>query len=196
MEIKLTNYKISQHAEQRYAERLLGKDSTLDANKFIVENKEKIKTDLNKMVSYGECIFEGKQSQKDGKGKVLNVYLKDTYVILVDIKAELVVTVYKIDLGCGDDFNLQYIDKMMEKLNSKKQTLEDAKLHTECDNATYRDLLNETQAQINQYKSMIKNLEEMCSGYQLIMDNNKVSVSQANMEVAEVVNTLIGKREF
>ena len=60
----------------------------------------------------------------------------------------------------------------------------------------YKEMIDDAQAQINEYKSMIKNLEEMSAGYQSIIDNNRVKVSQANMEVANVVNTLIGKREF
>lgn len=196
MDIKLTNYKISQHAEQRYSERLLGKDNKLDINKFISENKEKIKTDLNKMTSYGKCIFIGKQSHKDGKGNVLNVYLKDTYVLLVDLQKELIVTVYKIDLGCGDDFNIQYINRMLEKLSVSRQSLEDAQLEINKESAMYQELINDAHSQIKEYKSMIKNLESLAESYQSIIDNNTVKVTQANREIAEIVNTLCAKREF
>ena len=191
-----TDYKISKHCKERYAERLLNKDNANDINRFIVENEDKIKTDINKLISYGECIYVGKQSQKDGKGNVLNVYLKDTWVILVDIKAEVVITLYKIDLGCGDEFNLQYISKMMEKINKCNENLMQTKLEVEAETVMYKEMIDDAQAQINEYKSMIKNLEEMSAGYQSIIDNNRVKVSQANMEVANVVNTLIGKREF
>ena len=191
-----TDYKISKHCKERYAERLLNKDNANDINRFIVENEDKIKTDINKLISYGECIYVGKQSQKDGKGNVLNVYLKDTWVVLVDIKAEVVITLYKIDLGCGDEFNLQYISKMMEKLNKCNENLMRTKLEVETETVMYKEMIDDAQAQINEYKSMIKNLEEMSAGYQSIIDNNRVKVSQANMEVANVVNTLIGKREF
>lgn len=191
-----TDYKISKHCKERYAERLLNKDNANDINRFIVENEDKIKTDINKLISYGECIYVGKQSQKDGKGNVLNVYLKDTWVVLVDIKAEVVITLYKIDLGCGYEFNLQYISKMMEKLNKCNENLMQTKLEVETETVMYKEMIDDAQAQINEYKSMIKNLEEMSAGYQSIIDNNRVKVSQANMEVANVVNTLIGKREF
>lgn len=191
-----TDYKISKHCKERYAERLLNKDNANDINRFIVENEDKIKTDINKLISYGECIYVGKQSQKDGKGNVLNVYLKDTWVVLVDVKAEVVITLYKIDLGCGDEFNLQYISKMMEKLNKCNENLMQTKLEVETETVMYKEMIDDAQAQINEYKSMIKNLEEMSAGYQSIIDNNRVKVSQANMEVANVVNTLIGKREF
>lgn len=189
-------YKISSHCEQRYAERIMDKDNKNDINRFIVENREKIKTDINKMIEYGECIYIGKQSQKDGKGNVLNVYVKDLWIILVDAKAEIVVTLYKIDLGLGDEFNKTYVSKTMEKLNESKRDLENVRLQVLTESDTFRKLIDETETQINEYKSMIKKLEELSSGYKSIIDNNSVKVSQANREVAEVVNTLIGKKEF
>lgn len=189
-------YKISNHCETRYAERIMDKDNKNDINRFIVENREKIKTDINKMINYGECIYIGQQSQKDGKGKVLNVYLKDCWIVLVDIKSEIVVTLYKIDLGLDDEFNKMYISGMMNKLNNSKRALEDAQLQVQNESNMYRDLINETESQINEYKSMIKNLEELCNGYRCIIDNNAVKVSQANRDVADVVNLLIGKKEF
>lgn len=195
-EVKIGVYKISQHAKQRYSERIMDKDNKNDINRFIVENEEKIKTDINKMIQYGECVYIGKQSQKDGKGNVLNVYLKDCWVVLVDIRAEVVVTLYKIDLGLDEEFNKAYISKMMEKLNGCKKVLEDTQLELQIESNTYRELINDTEAQINEYKSMIKNLEELCSGYKTILENNNVKITQANRDVAECVNLLIGKKEF
>lgn len=189
-------YKISSHAEQRYAERIMEKDTCYNINKFINENKEKIKTDINKMISHGECIFVGKQSQKDGKGNVINVYLKDCWVVLVDNSNETCVTLYKIDLGLDDEFNKTYVSKMMEKLNVAKKSLEDAQLEVQIESNAYRDLISDAESQINEYKAMIKNLENMCTAYRQVIDNNVVKVSQANREVAEIVNTLVGKREF
>ena len=189
-------YKISAHAEQRYAERIMEKDTCHNINKFINENKEKIKTDINKMIEFGECIFVGKQSQKEGKGNVLNVYLQNCWVIMVDNSNETVVTLYKIDLGLGDEFNKTYVSKMMEKLNVAKKALEDVQLEVQIEANTYKDFIYEAEAQISEYKAMIKNLENMCNGYRQIIDNNVVKVSQANREVAEIVNTLVNKREF
>lgn len=195
-EVKIGVYKISQHCKTRYAERIMDKDSKNDINRFIVENEEKIKTDINKMLQYGECIYIGKQSQKDGKGNVLNVYLKDCWVVLVDIRAEVVVTLYKIDLGLDEEFNKAYISKMMEKLNGCKKVLEDTQLELQIESNTYRELINDAEAQIHEYKSMIKNLEELCSGYKTILESNSVKIAQANRDVAEVVNMMIGKKEF
>ena len=190
------DYKISQHARQRYAERIMDKDNKNDINRFIAENEEKIKTDINKFIQYGECIYIGKQSQKDGKGNVLNVYLKDYWVVLVDGKSEVVVTLYKIDLGLGDEFNRIYVSKLMEKLNKCKKELEDTLLQVQSESDMYRQMIDDNESQIREYRTMIKNLEELNSGYKTIVDNNCVKVSQANRDVADTINKLIGKKEF
>lgn len=192
----MIEYKISKHCEERYSERIMCKDDKVDINRFISENKDKIKTDINKMIEFGELLYVGKQSQKDGKGKVLNVYLKDQWVILVDSKSEVVVTMYKIDLGLDDEFNKTYISKMLEKLNEAKIELENAQLEVLKESNMYRELIDDAEAQINEYKAMIKNLEELCNGYAAVIGNNNVKISQANRKVADVVNAMINKKEF
>ena len=85
---------------------------------------------------------------------------------------------------------------MMEKLNANKATLEDVQKHIQEESKLYRDMINNAETQIKEYKSMIKNLEELCVGYKSVIDNNHVKVSQANKDVVDVLNTLIGRKEF
>ena len=174
----------------------MGKEDANNINRFIAENKEKIKQDIHKMIEFGELIYTGKQSQKDGKGNVLNVYLRDCWVVLVDNKSDVVVTLFKIDLKLGDDFNKMYISKAKDKLNESKARLEDVQLEVLQESNMYRDLLNGVESQIYEYKSMIKSLEELGSGYKSIIENSSVKIAQANKEVADIVNALIGKKEF
>lgn len=189
------NYTISAHALQRYAERIMGKEDN-DVNRFVTLNEDKIKTDINKMIEYGSLIYSGKQSQKDGKGKVVDVYLQNCWIVLVDGKDKVVITLYKIDLGLDDEFNKAYISKMMEKLNANKEVLENVQRQVQKESNTYREMIKDAETQIKEYRGMIKNLEELCVGYKTIIDNNCVKVSQANRDVVEVLNTLIGKKEF
>ena len=190
-------YKISSHAEVRYSERIMGKDNKNDVNRFIVENKEKIKTDINKMIKYGNLIFTGKQHQKDGKGNVVDVFLKDTWIIIADsAKSRSVITLYKIDLGLDDEFNKLYIEKMVDKLKGYQQSLEDTKAEVQKESDTYKELIDDAEDQIKHCRSTIKNLEELCAGYKSIIENNVVKVSQANRNVVDTLNTLIGRREF
>lgn len=188
-------YTISAHAKQRYSERIMGKEDT-DVNRFITLNEDKIKTDINKMINFGELIYTGKQSQKDGKGNIVDVYLKDCWVVLADSRTKNVITLYKIDLGLDDEFNKAYVSKMLEKLNICKEGLEIIKQQVQTESNMYREMMAEAETQIKEYRGMIKNLEELCVGYKTIVDNNNVKVAQANKDVAEVVNTMIGKKEF
>lgn len=193
---KSIEYKISAHAETRYAERIMDKDSKNDINRFIVENREKIKTDINKMIEYGSLLYTGKQSHKDGKGNIVDVFLKDTWIVIADSKARNVITLYKIDLGLDDEFNKLYISKMMEKLNQSREMFESVRLQVQTESNMYKEMIEDSENQIKEYKSMIKNLEELCSGYRAIIDNNHVKISQSNKEMAEILNQMIGKKEF
>ena len=191
----IKSYKISRHAQERFAERIMGKDTKYDVNHFIINNEDKIKTDINKMITYGQLIYTGK-SQKSGKGKLVDVYLKDLWIVLVDEPSNNVVTLYKVDLGLDDEFNKTYTAKMIERLNEDKANLEDVKLQVQTETDMYKELIEESTAQINEYKAMIKNLEELCSGYQMVIDNNSVKVAQANRKVADTINTFVNKTEF
>ncbi len=189
-------YTISKHAKERYAERIMGKEDDIDINRFITLNEDKIQTDINKMIAYGELIYSGKQTQKDGKGNVIDVFLKDCWVVLADNKSANVITLYKIDLGLDDEFNKTYISKMLEKLNANKETLASVQLQVQTESNTYKEMISDAENQIKEYRTMINNLEELCEGYKLIINNNSVKIAQANKDITDVVNTLIGKREF
>lgn len=196
MEANEIIYNISSHAEQRYAERIMGKENSTDVSQFVTLYKEKIKTDINKLICYGELIYTGRQFQKDGKGNIIDVYLKDCWVVLADNKAKNVITLYKIDLGLDDEFTKTYISKMMEKLNAYKEILKSTEQQIQIESNTYREMISDAETQIKEYRTIIKNLEELCVGYKTIIDNNNVKVAQANKDVANIVNTLVGKREF
>ena len=191
----INTYSISKHAAERYSERIMDKEG-LSINTFATLYREKIDTDINKLINYGQLIYSGKQSQKDGKGNVIDVYLKDCWVVLVDNKAKNVVTLYKIDLGFDEEFNKLYVSKMMEKLNTYKEVLENTKQQVQTESNTYKEMINDAETQIKEYKSMIKNLEELSIGYKTIIDNNVVKIAQANKDVVDILNQLIGKKEF
>jgi hypothetical protein len=189
-------YQVSSHCKTRYAERVMGKREKPDAARFVSLNEDKIKTDINKMIEYGSCIYSGRQSQKDGKGKVIDVYVQDTWVLLVDEREKVVVTLYKIDLGLGDEFNNTYVTKMLDKLNSTKATLEDIQKQVQEESDMYRKMIEEADAQIKDRRSEIKSLEELREAYKIIINNNCVKVAQANKDVTDVLNKLIEKRVF
>lgn len=188
-------YKISKHAAERYSERVMEKEG-IDINRSVTLNEEKIQTDINKLIEFADRIYTGRQSQKDGKGNVIDVYLNGCWVILVDSKQSTVVTLYKVDLGLGDEFNNVYVSKMRERLNASQEALEATQKQVDDESTMYRKMIEDAEGQIKEYRSMINNLEELCTGYKTIIDNNSVKVTQANRDVADVVNQLVSKKEF
>ena len=85
---------------------------------------------------------------------------------------------------------------MIDKLNERKEILEEVKLQVYNESNMYTEMIHNAEAQIKEYRSMIKNLEGLCDGYKDIIDNNIVKENQANRDVVDVLNTLIGKKEF
>ena len=189
-------YTVSKHAKERYTERIMDKATANEINTFLVQNDDKIVNDINKMIQYGELIYTGKQTQKDGRSYNVEVYLNGLWVIIVDVKSKNVITLYRIDLGVDEEFNLEYVDRMMNKFNAAKENLEFIILEVDKENDSYKTMIDQNIALINEYKGYIKNLEELNAGYKTIIDNNAVKVRMADREAVEVLNKLIGKKEF
>lgn len=192
----MTEYTISEHCKQRYAERMMEYDKNSDIKFFIIRNEDKIQKDVNKLINYGDLIFSGSPSNKAGKGNIVDVYLNGTWIVLVDNQSKNAITLYKIDLGLDDEFNMEYVSKMIEKLDKYKEILNNTQREVQEESDMYQGMVDDFETQIKEYRTMINNLEELCAGYRTVIKNNRVKVAQAENDVAEVVNTLVGKREF
>lgn len=190
------NYTISKHAKERYASRILNRETVNEIQTYIAMNDEKIHADIVKMITYGQLIYTGKQTTKDNKTNTVQVFINGCWVVLVDANTNNVITLYKVDLGCGDDFNADYVQRMLKKIDDAKVTMGEAQLDYTLESNKYRDIIASNTSQINEYRTFIKNLEAANEAYKELIDNNTVKIAQANKNVAELVNTLIGKKEF
>jgi len=191
-----TSFTVSKHAKERYAERIMNKEDTRDVYNFVTQNEEKIIKDISKMLEYGEILYSGKQKDNKNRENIVDVYRKDCWILLVDKNTKNVITLYKVDLGCGDDFNVEYVTRMVEKIHIATDNARKAKDNVQNENNMYHDMITENNNQIAEYRTYIKNLEALNEGYKQIVDNNVVKNSIANKELAECVNNLIGKKEF
>lgn len=189
-------YTVSKHAKERYTERIMEKATANEINTFLVQNEDKIIGDINKMIQYGELIYIGKQVQKDGRSYNVEVFLNGLWVVITDVKSKNVITLYKIDLGVDEEFNLEYVDRMMQKFNDAKENLECVTTEVNHENDSYRTMIEQNTNMINEYKGYIKNLEELNVGYKTILANNSVKIKRAETEMTDILNKLIGKKEF
>lgn len=189
-------YTVSKHAKERYTERIMEKATANEINTFLVQNEDKIIGDINKMIQYGELIYIGKQVQKDGRSYNVEVFLNGLWVVITDVKSKNVITLYKIDLGVDEEFNLEYVNRMMDKFNTAKENLEFVTAEVNHENDSYRTMIEQNTNMINEYKGYIKNLEELNVGYKTILANNSVKIKRAETEMTDILNKLIGKKEF
>lgn len=103
------------------------------------------------MVTYGALIFKGKPLDYNDKQPV-KVYLSGTWIIILDDKRDRVVTLYKIDLGLGEDFNKQYVEKLLEKLSAANEKLNSYYEESNNTRSEYSKMINDNNLLINEYR--------------------------------------------
>lgn len=192
----LDDLKISQHAKERYAERIMDKDNKADVNVFILQNEGKIKNDIRKMIEFGTLLFSGKPTTDVFGRQPVQFYLNGTWVVIVDDKKKNVVTLYSIDLGLGQEFNDQYIQKLMEKLTIAKEKHEAVKTRITEEVDVYKNIVAENDAIIAENRKVIKSLERQNDSYKEIINELQTNVAIAEKEVRDIVAIMVGKKVF
>ena len=197
MSVKYTleNIKISAHCAERYAERIMDKNERSDVAVFVAQHKQKIKEDIFKMIEYGTLLYSGKSVSEFNKQNV-DIFLNGTWVIIVDIAKCNVVTLYSIDLGLGNDFNQEYINKLMQKLNAAKEEYETVCAGITTQLNTYGTIIRENLEQINEYKQIINTLQKQNQAYTDVIESLEVDKIVAEKEVRDIIATMIGKKIF
>lgn len=192
--LDLTTITISQHAKERYAERIMSREDKCGIHIFISDHEEKIAKDIVKMIKYGEKIYSGK-SLKD-KNKNCDVYLCDLWVILIDIDANVVITLFKIDLGVGDEFNKSYVDNVIEKLNKAKEEFE---IYKNDETQTIREAhaeLEKNRDQIDELKRQVKRLEETNAFLNELIKESNAKITSKEFDVRHIVELLTANKSF
>lgn len=186
---------ISKHAEERYAERIMDKNNKVDMHIFILNNKDKIKIDILKMIEFGVYIYSGK-STCNYNNTTVEIYLNGTWVIIIDPNKNNVITLYSIDLGLGNDFNKEYINKLLDKLNIEKNNFIIAQEDIKNQSQIYTNNITDNENIIADYKKIIKSLEEQNEGYKQVISELKTKERIAEQGVRDVIAILIGKKVF
>lgn len=187
--------KITEHAKQRYAERIMDKNDKNEIAVFIANNTDKISEDISKMIEYGQLIYQGVSNHEFNKQPV-KIYLKDTWVVIVDEKQNKVITLYSIDLGVGKEFNEIYINKLLDKLAEAQNKYNDK--YEEFDNRKkeYQSIIAENESTINEYRQTANSLEKQNAMYKGLIEELETSRFIAEKDVRDIVATLIGKNVF
>lgn len=191
----LGTIKISQHAKERYSMRIMDKDDKSDIAVFIAQHEQKIKEDICKMIQYGTLLFSGKSPHEFNKQPV-DIFLNGTWIIIVDIAKYNVITLYSIDLGLGNEFNQQYINLLMQKLNTAKEAYDTANIGIQTQKETYSSIIKENTDQINEYKQLINALQKQNQAYTDVIESLEADRIVAEKDIRDTIATMIGKKVF
>lgn len=189
--------KLTQHVKERYAQRIMSRDDRSDVAVFVAQNEDKIAKDIEKMVDYGEELYHGKPINGDkGNPEHVTVILNGCWVVIMEPKHRKIITLFKIDLGLGKEFNVNYISKLKDKLLKAKKEYSAAEARIDTEISDYKKTISENQAVINEYKRAINILES--SNKHL---NDEIALADerkkiASREVRTVVGSFVGKQVF
>lgn len=188
-DIKLT---ITQHCKERYAERIMSRDSKCDVAVYIAQNQEKIEEDINKMATYGEILYVGPLKDKN----IVNVILNGTWVLLADKDIKKAITIYKIDFGLGEEFNKSFVTKMKEKIAISKGHLKEVELGIEIQKRAYKDAIDECEKKIKDAKNMINTMTTQLNAYVDLLKTADAEKTEAEDLVRSHIMNLVCKKEF
>lgn len=191
----LESIKISNHARERYASRIMNKDEKSDIAVFIANHEQKIKEDIYKMIEYGTLLFSGKSPHEFNKQPV-DIFLNGTWIIIVDIAKCNVVTLYSIDLGLGSEFNQEYIDKLVQKLDAAKREYDIVSAGIITQTNEYGAIIKQNLEQIDEYKHIINTLQKQNQAYTDVIESLEADKIIAEKEVRDIIATMIGKKVF
>lgn len=184
-------YNITNHALERYAERMAGKKDPTDMRIYIKEHKSDIENRINKLINYGELIFEGKIKEYNSN----QVFYKDRWVVIIDPKNKNVVTLYKIDLG-DEEVNELFANKILEKIKQAQAALIPIKEEADRKIEEYRQVIDDNNHEIEYSKRMIRSLEETNSSYNILIKNANLEVDKQIKQISDLVETLIARKQF
>jgi hypothetical protein len=188
-------YDLTNHVRERYAERIMGKTNKLDIQNFISQHEDKIYDDIEKMIQYGKVIYEGQQVRSKDP-RPARYILNHNWLVVVNHIDKKVVTLYKIDLGAGDEINNQYIQVMLDKLDlAREKANEKIAVIKELEDS-YEIAIQENNELIQDYKNKIKTLEEQNKCLHKLLTDERSDRNIAEEEMREVIATMTTGTKF
>lgn len=175
-------------------ERIMDREHPTDVALFIKNHETKIQQDIEKMVEYGTLLYEG-PSDRDPK-KSVGVTINDSWVIIWDTRDFVVITLYCIDLGVGDDVNKAFISGALARIDEAKQNCANVAKRTEEYIALYKEIIEKEEANISRYRKLIKDLETQVNNCRQMLISINADNEVANEQLREAVENLIGKQKF
>ena len=189
----MSNFIITQHAKERYAERIKDRDDKSDIMVFIAQNEETIQKDISKMIEYGKLIYNG-PTFKDNQ--IVNVYINGLWVIILSNDNKTVVTLYPVDLGVDEELNKIFVEKVLSKITELDNSYNEIKQESLKLITDHQELIKNNEETIIENKKIIKCLEEQNESYRQYINAQNNRMKLAQIEIRNLITKLIGKNRL
>jgi hypothetical protein len=189
------DYSLTQHVRERYAERIMGRDNKADIQSFIAQHEVKIYDDIEAMIKHGTVIYEGPQVRSNNKSPCKYI-LRNDWLVVVDTQNKKVVTLYKIDLGAGLEFNQIYINTMLSKLDDAKKKASEKTGVLKQIEQSYQEAIEENEILIVDYKRKIKSLEDQNISLKNLLQEEKNNIAIAEEEIRDIISIMTTGTKF
>lgn len=113
------NIKISKHALVRYVERVKGIKSNREVKIYIAMNECNLTRNLEKMIQFSNLIYKGQLFNNTTK----SYHLVDNIILVMDVRAKELVTIYRVDFGLSSNENRQTLSRILVKISRLKKQL-------------------------------------------------------------------------
>ena len=183
----------TEHILERYAERIQEKTKKNEIKQFVAQNRDRIKSNIQKL--FDSADFLGQTKIRDHN--VTNFYInKNGWVLISGKDNKKLITLYKVDLFLGTEFNKYYIEKMMEDIKEKMAGYDYLKQLEDENKEQRNNDIKECEAEISSLKTRIKWLEENIKLYEQQNSESDARLKVKKDEVQQQIENFVGARIF
>lgn len=183
----------TEHILERYAERIQEKKGKNEIKSFVAQNRKKIEENIQKLFDSAEFLCTTKIKEHN----ITNFYVnKNGWVLISDKENKKLITLYKVDLFLGTDFNKYYIERMTEDIKNKMKDYENIEYEIELDKEKRQEERKQCESEIASLKTRIKWLEENIN---LSTQQDKEADARLKVkkdEVQQQIENFVGARIF
>lgn len=191
-DVLLEDIEFTQHVLERYVERTMNKTGN-EVKQFLAQNEEQVRQQILKLFQSSEPFWYGKNKNHNYTYFRIN---KNGWLIVIDKNKTKLITLYKIDLGLGEDFNKQYIAEMKKLVKMKNEDIENEKIELDKKIEENTKTIEELKSQNSLLQSQIKINNETIEILEKTKDNELDKISFKEEELKEKIEKFVGAKIF
>lgn len=181
----MAEIQFTKHVLERYVERTKGYTDQLEIKQYLVTHEEVVKERIMKLFESSDLMYTGKLREFNSAEIYIN---KNGWVFPLDKKNNKLITVYKVDLHLGEEFNSEYTSRMMTAILAIKNEFESMQFDIMEQTEEIKKSNEELKTKIALHKNIIRTLEEE-------QKNNNDRITINNKKLGDKENELQMKLE-